>query len=162
MLWLKVRGRFMRFGYAAVGFGKPLPLSEIVATGSGDVTERMAEVIMRRVRAAMPVLPVPLVAAVLLDGGETTTSALVERAKAILATMRAKGRSPHLPSGTVEAAVAAGLSTLTVRRIVAEVDGVHVSRPDDINLLHYYAASLLLDDYADAAAESYPAESLAT
>jgi glycerol-3-phosphate O-acyltransferase len=122
----------------------------------------MAEVIMRRVRAAMPVLPVPLVAAVLLDGGETTTSALVERAKAILATMRAKGRSPHLPSGTVEAAVAAGLSTLTVRRIVAEVDGVHVSRPDDINLLHYYAASLLLDDYADAAAESYPAESLAT
>ena len=61
-LWQKLRGRAHRFGYAAVSFGRPMSLAGF----SGD-TEALGHALMDRIGEVMPVLPQPLLAALLLE-----------------------------------------------------------------------------------------------
>lgn len=63
-LWLKLRGKFTRFGTAAVVFGTPVMLSSY---GQRPETSELANDLMGRIRGHMPVLGVPLVASVLLS-----------------------------------------------------------------------------------------------
>jgi glycerol-3-phosphate O-acyltransferase len=148
-LWRGLRGRFRRFGTAAVSFGTPLSLSAFL-TGAGDrSTEAMAADLMARVRRIVPVLPVPLTAAALRSG--ETPDQVAARADDLLRDLAARGAHFNLPAGGAAGAVKAGLEHLELRRLVRR-EGGHLTIPDwNAGVLRFYAASVtqLLTDESE-------------
>ncbi len=143
ILWQRLRGRFRRFGYAAVSFGEPLSLKEFRCATPGVGTDRLARALMDRIRVAMPVLPVPLVAAVLDQATTPMPMAEIEaRAGRLVEGFRRAGFQMHLPEGAVSTAVQEGLEALAIRRIVAEVAAGWQAAPGQEPLLAFYAASI--------------------
>lgn len=144
LVWQKARGRFRTFGHAAVCYGDPLSLRDFM-TGEGDRgTEALAEALMARIRAAVPVLPVPLVAAALMRAGTRAPESEVrEAAEEIVEALQARGVNLHLPGGDTAAAVTEGAASLVLRGILTEVEGVIAPAPGEEPALAYYAASVL-------------------
>ena len=146
-LWRKLRGRFQRFGYAAVSFGTPLSLAAFLTDTHAAPTERLAEALMDRIRANVPVLPVPLAALALGEDRQVDEPTLRIRAAALVGTFEAKGAHLNLPSGSSDARLEAGLQSLAVRGIVSRSEGRVTVNPGDSDLIAFYAASVrqLLD-----------------
>jgi glycerol-3-phosphate O-acyltransferase len=142
--WQKARGRMQSFGYAAVCYGQPLSLRDYLTQAPDASTPHLAEELMRRIRAAVPVLPVPLVAAAVIRAGEgPRRAAVMAEAERMVAGLVARGANLHLPGGSVERAVAEGLAGLTLRGILAEAGGRLGPAPGQEAVLGYYAASAL-------------------
>jgi glycerol-3-phosphate O-acyltransferase len=142
--WQKARGRMQSFGYAAVCYGEPLSLRDYLTEVPGASTPNLAEELMRRIRAAVPVLPVPLAAAAVIRSGEgPRREAVVAEAERMVADLVARGANLHLPGGSAAAAVAEGLAGLTLRGILAEAGGRLGPAPGQEAVLGYYAASAL-------------------
>ena len=143
IIWQRLRGRFRRFGYAGVSFGEPLSLEGFLRDHPGARTDALAAALMGRIRAAVPVLPVPLVAAALHRAdGALPTEAVIATAKMWVAEFLRAGCQVHLPDGSVEAAVREGLEALAIRRIVGEGAGGWRVVPGEEALLGFYAASI--------------------
>ena len=70
-LQLRARGRFEGFGRAAVTFGAPLSLAAHRAEGHPDPAEALGEDLLARIAAALPVLPLPVVAEALAAGSRS-------------------------------------------------------------------------------------------
>jgi glycerol-3-phosphate O-acyltransferase len=153
--WFALRGRRYRFGYACVNFGSPLSMRAYVrqqgldfrtlddATRRAAVAE-VAALLMRRIGDVVPVLPVPLVATVLLRDPARAMSVLELKGE-VLALMRAveaAGSHVYVPRGDRDYAIDVGLRMLSLRRLVAERDGLLRVRADELPLLRYYANSL--------------------
>lgn len=141
--WQKARGRLQSFGYAAVCYGAPLSLRDYLAEHPGADTPELADVLMARIRAAVPVLPVPLAAAAVLAAEGGDRARIEAEAQGMVARLMAAGANLHLPGGSVAAALAEGLSNLTLRGILAGADGHLAAAPDQAEALAYYAASVL-------------------
>ena len=143
-LWQKLRGRFQKFGYAAVSFGSPMSLASLMKDDPALQTEALGALLMARITALVPVLPVPLVSAVLLMApGPLSHEALTERAIALLNRLRAAGAYLHLPQGQDRIAVAFGLQILTLRRLIDVEGGLVAAKPEEAAVLAFYAASIL-------------------
>ncbi len=139
-LWSRVTGRFKGFGTATVGFGRPLSLGEFLIGQSGDPTEAVATELMARVRAVVPVPPVPLVARALRAGQGTDLPALTMAVSADIARLAAIGVA--LPKGDPATIVAEALTNLQVRGLVTGADGALVLAPDASDILAFYANSI--------------------
>ena len=137
-IWLRITGRFHRFGYAAVSFGKPLLLSE--TPGGAEKPEALSAAIMARISEAVPVLPAPLVAFLLLRDGAMTQAAL-ERAFAN-AVDELKDAQLHLPRNDPDYAVEFGLRVLKERGIVIEERECLQISPQNTALAEFYANSI--------------------
>ena len=146
-LWQRITGRFLRFGYAAVSFGAPLSLAEFVRArkgrGAADLTEPLGQELMARIRAIVPVLPVPLVAECLLAAGrpverDEVMRRVCDRVRRLLrdgAHVRPQGESP-------EQEVTVAINHLLMRRLVTEgPEGLRIVRAQR-PLLDYYAGSI--------------------
>ncbi len=121
VLWQKLRGRFRHFGYAAVCYGQPLSLRSFMETRPDASTEALAGELMGRIRAAVPVLPVPLVAAVVAQaGGTISRAALVEKGEEMAEALHARGAWVHMPQGSVSEGLREGLEALMIRGILTE------------------------------------------
>lgn len=133
---LRLRGKFHRFGYAAVSFGEPLSLNGF----AGDVPALASE-LMRRVAAEVPVLPVPLVAAAMLKA-----EAPLNRAELEVAAQKLVGDLPqahlHMPRQDTSYLVEAGLRLLLQRHLVQERDGMLQLVPAQRSVVEFYAASI--------------------
>jgi len=139
-LWRRGTGRFQGFGTAKVSLGAPLSLAAFLAAGPGQPTEALAAELMARVRGAVPVLPVPLVARRLLMAAPLTRAALEAEVAADLARLAARGVAP--PGRGPERIVADGLALLAERGLVAQgPDGV-APREGARDLLAFYAGSI--------------------
>ncbi|MCW9042137.1 MAG: 1-acyl-sn-glycerol-3-phosphate acyltransferase [Pseudopelagicola sp.] len=140
-LWLRLRGRYHRFGYAAVSFGEPLSLAGFVQGREGDIAEPLAQDLMARIARVVPALPVPLVASILYEMEAPLSRAALERAF----EERIKGLAPehvHLPRGDMVYAVEVGLRSLEERGIIhREGGGFHIV-PEKRSTLAYYARSI--------------------
>jgi glycerol-3-phosphate O-acyltransferase len=134
-LWLRLRGRFRRFGTAGVGFGAPLSLADFLEEPHNDPAAELAQALMDRVAEFVPVLPVPLVAAELLAApGPLGRDALETRIAARLVAM-GEGAWAAL-------AVREAVPLLLMRRLAAEgAEGVSATA-EGRDLLAYYAASI--------------------
>ncbi|WP_372893172.1 1-acyl-sn-glycerol-3-phosphate acyltransferase [Rhodosalinus sp.] len=132
-LWLKARGRHRRFGEAAVRFGEPLSLAGFRAAG-GAGAEALGETLMARIGAAVPAVPVPLVAQVMLCDGPLPRGELGLRVRALAAGWA--------DDAAADEALDQALDQLTARRIVAETDGRLAAVPGQEPLLAFYARSL--------------------
>lgn len=137
-LWLRISGRFHRFGYAAVSFGEPLLLSSVA--GGRDKPEAISDIIMARISSSVPVLPVPLIAFLLLRDGPLTRAALDAAYGAEME--RLQTAQIHVPRNSRDYAVEFGLRNLLERRIAVE-DGDLISIPaEKAALAGFYANSI--------------------
>lgn len=154
-LWLRLTGRWHRFGYASVSFGEPLSLKAYLAGKKLDLREmseetrfaatgEIAAVMMARIAKIVPVLPVPLLATVFEQAGDEALSRmeLMGRVHALIQTLTAKGVHVHIPRKDVDYAVEAGLRILTMRHLVQEEDGLLKTAANERVLMRYYANSI--------------------
>ncbi|SMY06055.1 1-acyl-sn-glycerol-3-phosphate acyltransferase [Flavimaricola marinus] len=144
--------RFKGFGTASVSFGAPLSLAAEVAENPAMDAEVTAQVLMARVRAVMPVLPVPLVSTVLIDGVPRSEATICRDVEALLETLRTK--DAILPRREPEAITKAALAVLSERGLVKEDHGTYAVIPGEVDVLAYYARSIehLFAQEANAAA----------
>ncbi len=143
-LWLRLRGKYHRFGYAAVSFGAPVSLRGFLsehAMQSGDSVAPLAQELMRRIGNEVPVLPVPLVATALLRAEIALTRAQLEEAvKDLMADL--PNAHVHIPRDDQSYCVEVGLRNLRHRRIAIEQDGLFAVASEDAPIMAYYAASI--------------------
>jgi len=144
-LWQRVTGRFHRFGYASVSFGTPLSLTEFAAAhpATGEALAKpLAQEIMQRIRKVVPVLPVPLVAAILLDRDGLTRAEVTGQFRTLVEDMEAAGAHIHMPRDNLDYAVEVGLRLLLLRKLIVEADGAFTVNPPDRPVLGFYANSI--------------------
>jgi glycerol-3-phosphate O-acyltransferase len=142
---LRVTGRFRRFGYASVSVGEPLSLTEFMAdhpeTGE-RATLQLARRIMARIRAVVPVLPVPVVAAVFTREDDLDRAEVAGRFTRMVREMRERGAQIHMPRALSIDPVNQGVEILLVRRVLVEEEGRLRVNPEERAVLDYYARSI--------------------
>jgi len=155
-LFLLLRNRWYRFGYACVNFGAPVSLREFLARkGVADleglpqeerfqVVEALAVEVMERVKGVIPVLPVSLVATVLVADPTApfTELELKARVQGLLQELETRGAHLYVPRKDRDYAFTVGLRMLTLRKLVWEEEGVYRVVPEELTLLRYYANSI--------------------
>ncbi|WP_298559568.1 1-acyl-sn-glycerol-3-phosphate acyltransferase [uncultured Aliiroseovarius sp.] len=146
-VWQRVTGRFYRFGYASVSFGDPVSLVEFLdGNPPEDMLEPLGDTLMARIRDVVPVLPVPVVSAILLEGDGQTRAEIAARFDALVSAMEADGAHVHIPRGDMAYAAEVGLRELLLRKIITEegegdAAQFRLHRPDRL-ILAYYANSI--------------------
>jgi glycerol-3-phosphate O-acyltransferase len=154
LLWQKLRGRFQGFGIAAAGFGAPLSLRDWLAQGPERDTEALGQDLMARISASVPILPVPLMAAVLCKGAATQAE-LAQRAEGLVQDLRTKGAVLRI--GKMADLVQEGMAPLMARGFVAEESGRVQITAKGGAMIGFYAAPVFqalgqtLDECRDAA-----------
>jgi len=162
---LRLRGRLYRYGYACVSFGKPISLRQYVTERGIDFrmldetrrfaeTERLGEMLMRKVGEVVPALPVSLVATVVLEAGRPLSALELKGEIAeLMARLTARGAHIHIPRADQDYAIEVGLRMLLLRHFVLEENGLYRANPREEILLRYYANSIahLVRDTAVAA-----------
>ncbi|HKF43570.1 MAG TPA: 1-acyl-sn-glycerol-3-phosphate acyltransferase [Thermoanaerobaculia bacterium] len=154
-LWLAARNRWHRFGYACVNFGSPVSLKEYMDRRRLDFrtlsreerfsrVEELAGYLMERIARVIPAVPVSLVATGFLRRPAHAWSELELKGE-VLGLMRdleARGAHVYVPRSDQDYAITVGLRMLTLRRLVAETDGLYSAEPRELPLLAYYANSI--------------------
>jgi glycerol-3-phosphate O-acyltransferase len=154
-LWLGLRSRWYRFGYACVNFGSPVSMREYCRARGLDFHRlsgpaRHAEMaalgahLMQAVGRIIPVLPVPLIATVLAaqEGRAISPFDLKGEVAKLLDRLHARGAHIYIPRKDFDYAVSVGLRMLRLRRLVDERDGLVCARGEELPLLRYYANSI--------------------
>jgi glycerol-3-phosphate O-acyltransferase len=153
-LRLMMRSKWYRFGYACVNFGTPVSMKAYVAAQGIDfrtlakdqrstAVAALGRHLMDEVGRLIPVLPVPLVAAVLLRA-ERGLSEMELKAEVagLVRELEAAGAHLYVPRSDLDYAIGAGLRMLVLRHLVVEREGQYAANPQEHALLAYYANSL--------------------
>lgn len=137
MLWLRLWRRWNGFGTAAVSFGPPLALADLLAETPGLEAEQLASRLMAGVQAVVPVTPVGLVAAA-LDTPSLPRSELAARVAERQRQLLAAGAVLALPEATAEQISDTAIAPLVARGVLALDEQVlTILRPD---MLAFHAA----------------------
>ena len=139
--WLRLRGRYHKFGYAAVSFGHPLSLTEFSKSRDGDVTKPLGRELMRRIKDVVPVLPVPMVASI-VEAAEKPISRAAIEAEFATWVVKLHDAHIHLPRDDLSYATEVGLRTLMERRIILKDNGYFTPNPEETDALAFYANSI--------------------
>lgn len=139
-VWRRMTGRAHKMGRAGVAFGEALSLADFHGSNGGFETEWLAAELMRRVQAAMPVLPVPLVAAVLEARGPMDRAALEGEVAKAGAALAASGARVLVDDGD---GIDEALAILRRRGLAWEAEGIIGLVPERKELSAYYAATVL-------------------
>ena len=139
-MWQRMTGKYHKFGYAAVSFGKPVSLSEYAEVPHEDLPLSLATTLMERIGAVVPVLPVPLVAWLVLNNDPLSRADLQNKFQNILQVLPAA--NVHIPRDDPEYTVDVGLRQLIERKILLENDGFYRIDPDQREILEFYANSI--------------------
>ncbi len=147
--------RWYRFGYACVTFGTPISMRAYTARTKTDfrrldsatrfeAIERLGREVFAAIAAAIPALPVPLIATVFLHHPHTAMSALEIKAhaQALLTALEQRGAYVHIPRADHDYATTVGLRMLVLRHLVQESDGLYRAHAAEHDLLRYYANSI--------------------
>ena len=139
-IWLRLTGRYHKFGYAAVSFGAPLSLKDFAAGVAGDVTVPLGRELMKRIGAVVPVLPVPIVASIALDGKPRSRADIELEMTALIETI--PNAHIHLPRDNRDYAAEVGLRQLTERGVLIEEGGTYTLNPEHEETCRFYANSI--------------------
>jgi len=153
--WLRLRGRWYRFGYACANFGAPISLKTYLARAGWNplvldrdargrrVTELAAD-LMTAVGQVVPVLPVSLVSRVFLDaaGDSLSEEEIRTRSQELQRRYEALGAHVYVPRSDPEYSVLVGLRMLTLRKLVVESGGRYCVNPRELALVRYYANAI--------------------
>ena len=164
--------RFKRYGYAIVTFGKPISVDEFIAAhpevlassfeDRKAMLQLLAENTMREIAAALPVVPVPLVARMFTEHELLSESEILGKLAEEMGRLRAGSHPWLLREKTPEEVWRAARHVLELRRLIVpgerwrsdlfDESGVPVIEdvwrwnPGEVILRDYYANSLLTFD----------------
>jgi len=144
-LWLRITGKYHRFGYACVSFGKPVSLKGYLAGATGEIEDQISQLgneLMEDVGNVVPVLPVSLISSIMLETDSLSMIGIKGAAHARLKAYAKQGYYSHIPREDEDYAVEVGLRMLTMRHILVEVDGVFTVNAENRPLLEYYANAI--------------------
>ena len=154
-LRLMLERRWYRFGYACVNFGTPISMRSYVertkinfrmldSEARTEAVEQLGSELLDAVAAAIPVLPVALIATVFLGHRGTALSELEIKAHAhtLINELERCGAYIHVPRADQDYATTVGLRMLVLRHLVRESHGLYRSNDNELDLLGYYANSI--------------------
>jgi glycerol-3-phosphate O-acyltransferase len=155
-LWLLLRGRFSRFGWACVNFGVPMSVKGYLDTRGRDLrtlppeqhraeVEHLGTRLMEEIARAVPVTPVALTARALLEreGASVPLAALCDAIAGQLDELHGSGAARNLNRNAAMELAIAGVRMLSLRRVVRR-DGDEVSvNESERTLLEFYANSVV-------------------
>lgn len=139
-VWLRLTGRYHRFGYAGVKFGAPVYLSKEKDVAKGDVSRHLARHLMKQIGALTPILPVPLVSWLLIEYGPSSRVDLERRLNDLLSQI--PKHHVFLPRSSRGYTVEVALRDLTKRQILDEANGLFSPRGAQLPVLEFYARSI--------------------
>ncbi len=141
-LWRRVRGRGHRFGVAAVVVAEPLSLRAMAGDIGPPTPEVLAADLFRRIRGAVPVPLVPLIATVLVDRSQgLAEDDVVAAVAASLPFLEGQGLFLAFDPAHLDAAVRHELEVFRRRKILGAGPGI-VVQGDGPELLAFYAQSI--------------------
>ncbi len=154
-LSLMIRRRWYRFGYACVNFSAPISMRDYVKARGVDfralepdarheAVEKLGGELLQAIAAAIPVLPVSLVATVFVES-ENDALDLLEikgRTQALIDRLEREGAYVHIPRADRDYAVTVGLRMLTLRHFVTEAEGLFRANEAERDMLRYYANAI--------------------
>lgn len=150
------RGRWKRFGYACVNFGDPISIKEFsnqegISFNHLTKEERFKSVetlcrhLMSSIEEVIPVLPVALVASVIIHfkNEEITLVELKAGIVELIKELKTNGALIYYPKHNFEMYIGTALEMLKIRHMVIESDNMWRANPEMIDILTYYANSIL-------------------
>lgn len=144
LIWLRLTGRYHRFGYAAVSFGTPLSLRDHLRdhlqSDKDGGTETLALNLMQQIGQIVPILPVPLVAWILQKHGALSEDKLGQIAADLMDDL--PHAHIHIPRDSQTYAVKVGLRNLVERGIVTQNGDVFTPVAAFATTMQYYANSI--------------------
>ncbi|MGB3408894.1 MAG: 1-acyl-sn-glycerol-3-phosphate acyltransferase [Jannaschia sp.] len=147
-LQLRLTGRFARFGYAAVSFGRPLSLHRFLWQGHGDPTAALGAELMRRISDVLPVLPMALVCDALMAGARDL-AVIATHVESRADDLRGAGHPVYIAAREAQQTAFIVLRMLAVRKALRiESHRVHI---DDawIPTFAFYARTLPVPKVAE-------------
>ncbi len=156
--------RFKRYGYAVVTFGEPISVDDFVAAHPALLRsdfnerkadlERLADLVMTEISDALPITPVPLIARIFSDHGESALAdeQIVEDIQKYRAqwTERVWVLREKSPADVWQAA----REVLDLRHLVEQTPAGWRWEPGELLLRDFYASSLLT--YAEVKRRGWP------
>ena len=159
-LWRRVRGRGHRFGVAAVVVAEPLSLRAMTGDLDPPTPEVLAADLFRRIRAAVPVPLVPLVAHVMQGRDDLTDDDVVAAVAGLLPVLERQGLFLAFDPADLDAAVRHDIAVFRRRKILGPGPDI-TPQGDGPELLAFYAQSIahhFAPGAAEATQETSPAE----
>nr|WP_281494099.1 1-acyl-sn-glycerol-3-phosphate acyltransferase [Jannaschia sp. S6380] len=138
---LRVTGRFSRFGYAAVAFGRPLSLHRFRWQGATDPAAALGQELMDRIAEVLPVLPMALVCEA-LHAGARDVSAVAAHLDAHADAWRAAGHVVHHANREARETALVALRMLEVRRALRLDGGAITPEEGWEDVFAFYANTL--------------------
>lgn len=146
--WQAMRGRYVRFGTAAVVFGEPLSLR---SAGQDRTVEDLGADLMTRIADAMPVLTVPMLARAF----EQAVTPLTEEQLVKIMADSVDDLGPYMPSPDIESipeAVSSGLHRLARHGVIQQSDVGWTVVSGQESVVLFYANSVAQRFYDTSAA----------
>ena len=154
-LFVNSRQRWKRFGYASVNFGVPVSMREYCDSNAVDFKHlskeqripRVAELaahLMEAVRYVMPIIPVPVISAVLIRAGENALTSLeiVSGCDDLIDAMMQRGAAMRAEEKPRQRTLSRSLDLLKNRNLLIEEDDRYRINPQHRSLVQYYANSI--------------------
>ena len=154
-LFVGSRTRWKRFGYASVNFGLPVSMRDYCQTHELDFKHldkatripRVAELadhLMDALRFVLPILPVPIIAAVLTrsDAESMTSLEISRQCDELIDAMIERGAAMKPEEKPRHRTLSNSLELLRDRHILLEKDDRYSVNPGQEALLRYYANSI--------------------
>lgn len=137
---LRLIGRYRRFGYAAVSTGQPLSLADF-SRGKGDeLTTVLAQALIERIGAVVPVLPVPVVSSLMLRTPQMTRDELEVAFNEMIEVL--PEANVRIPRRDKEMSIEFGLRQMMARGLLLETAGHYSVNPNQREILQFYASSI--------------------
>ena len=146
-IWLRLTGRFNRFGYASVSFGTPISMRSFMETTDLKSSDRrtvlLGRKVMDEVSKVVPVLPVPLVATVMKSAKSPMKEAEIQDlCTDLLVKLKCSGARVHVPEETQSYVIEHALETLLNRKALRRDDSGIIVDNSEGNLIDFYANSI--------------------
>jgi glycerol-3-phosphate O-acyltransferase len=152
---LMVLSRWRKFGYACVNFGSYISLRDYCKEMGVDFScmnraerfkavESLSNKLMGGITAVIPVLPIPLVAAVFQENPVSSLTAfqVEERVNGLITDIQTRGAPVFISTRSRVQNILTALHMLKIRRLLHESNGEYKADPDMRDVLNYYANSI--------------------
>lgn len=155
-LFMNRKKRWGRFGYASVNFGKPVSAKEYCQQMETDFSqmeqedrficvEKLAHDLSRKIKDVIPVLPIALMSETLLENRNEWKSELELKADAVkrIGELKNMGAPINISASAYDGVLSAAINMLEGRSFVTAKDNLYKAGEDAIELLSYYANSIV-------------------
>ena len=149
------RKRWKRYGYASVNFGVPISMCSYSQERGIEFNHlekeqripkviELAETLMQSLRYVMPIIPVPIICAVLLRANEKpkTSLEIIGDCDTLIDEMIEKGAAMKAEEKPRQRTISRSLDMLISRNFLIETDDRYQINPEYKPLIQYYANSI--------------------